>query len=428
MYNTDEPIPEAVARYEAFVQFWSFLLCIAGVVLICEADTCKATAPQLYKASARFAWMGFALAIACIITSLSTAIFVVLMRTGALTTSDAAPSGTLDLCRVVKVDKPSAGDQQLLAPDPSGEAQTCPICMEFFAPDKEVRLTPCKHLFHGPCLASWLNVSRCCPMCRHDFTQPVVAAPVAAASRPSRPPTAATAAAPAQPPTTTTTRQPPPRSQPSPPAQPPLQELEPPPPQVANAPSDADDLSGLSGSGSPVGSSGGDEGVTTNRASSGRRLAARAAPASSRATPHALSPSSDLGPGATSASPRSSARNSPPSRRSPPPRSPANAATVLASGTAAPASPATFRRLPSAGNNSSSSSAPLAAQPLASPPGTALWARSRSLRGGADENNRAAATARAPAGASSGEESGDSVVASDQERSLLGAGTRIGGL
>ena len=49
LYNTDEPIPEAVARYEAFVQFWSFLLCIAGVILVCEAETCPDTAPELYK-------------------------------------------------------------------------------------------------------------------------------------------------------------------------------------------------------------------------------------------------------------------------------------------------------------------------------------------------------------------------------------------
>ena len=74
------------------MQFWSFLLCIYGVVIVSEAETCQETAPELYKATARFAWTGFALAIACIITSLSTAIFVMLMRTGAITTSDAAAS------------------------------------------------------------------------------------------------------------------------------------------------------------------------------------------------------------------------------------------------------------------------------------------------------------------------------------------------
>jgi len=113
------------------VQFWSFLLCIYGVVIVSEAETCQETAPELYKATARFAWTGFALAIACIITSLSTAIFVMLMRTGAITTSDAAPQGTLDLCRVVQVgDVGSPEDSKLLAPDDDGEAQTCPICME----------------------------------------------------------------------------------------------------------------------------------------------------------------------------------------------------------------------------------------------------------------------------------------------------------
>mmetsp|Transcript_29829 Transcript_29829/g.54046 ORF Transcript_29829/g.54046 Transcript_29829/m.54046 type:complete len:182 (-) Transcript_29829:326-871(-) len=45
--------------------------------------------------------------------------------------------------------------------------------MEPFDSGKEIRQTPCKHLFHGQCLSGWLNVSRCCPMCRHDFTLPV---------------------------------------------------------------------------------------------------------------------------------------------------------------------------------------------------------------------------------------------------------------
>jgi len=182
MYNTDEPVPESVARYEAAVQLWSFALCIAGVVLVCEADTCQDTAPELYRAVARFVWSGFTLAIACIITSLSTAIFVLLLRRGAITTSDAAPLGTLDRCRVIRLDKPgglTSEDAKLLAPSDDGEEVACPICMEAFGPDKEIRLTPCRHVFHGQCLNGWLNVSRCCPMCRQDFTIALQSAPPA---------------------------------------------------------------------------------------------------------------------------------------------------------------------------------------------------------------------------------------------------------
>lgn len=159
------------------MQFWSFMLCIAGVVLVSEAQTCQETAPELYRSVARFAWTGFVLALACIITSMSTAIFVSLVRRGALSTSNAAPTGTLDICKVVSTgENATKEEKELLAPDENEEEQSCPICMEAFGPEKEVRLTPCKHLFHGPCLSGWLQVSRCCPMCRHDFTG---AAPIA---------------------------------------------------------------------------------------------------------------------------------------------------------------------------------------------------------------------------------------------------------
>lgn len=99
------------------------------------------------------------LAIACLVTSASTAIFVYAMRHGHLTTSDAAPHA-IERCRVV------VGDSELLS-------DICPICMEEFDEDKEIRVTPCKHTFHGPCLRGWLNVSRVCPMCRHDLMSPV---------------------------------------------------------------------------------------------------------------------------------------------------------------------------------------------------------------------------------------------------------------
>ena len=154
-------------------EFWSFLICILGVVLVSEAKTCQETAPQLYRAVWRFTWTAFALALACLVTSVSTAIFVYLMRHGHLSTSAAAPQA-IQRCRVVKYKPPrSEEDEALLASDgedPNGEAEaTCPICMEPFDAHKEIRATPCRHVFHSQCLAGWLNVSRCCPMCRHDF-------------------------------------------------------------------------------------------------------------------------------------------------------------------------------------------------------------------------------------------------------------------
>ena len=146
-----------------FVQVWSFLICVVGIILVSEAETCQETAPQLYRAVSRFAWTAFILAIACLITSVSTAIFIYLMRHGHLTTSDAAPQA-IERCRIIK-----QGDELLQEED--GEAASCPICMDVLDDEKVIRATPCNHTFHEQCLSGWLNVSRCCPMCRFDLLE-----------------------------------------------------------------------------------------------------------------------------------------------------------------------------------------------------------------------------------------------------------------
>jgi len=33
---------------------------------------------------------------------------------------------------------------------------TCSICIEDFKMDSQVRVTPCKHVFHDECLMNWL--------------------------------------------------------------------------------------------------------------------------------------------------------------------------------------------------------------------------------------------------------------------------------
>jgi len=50
---------------------------------------------------------------------------------------------------------------------PSG----CPVCMEDFGPEDDVRVTPCGHAFHHGCLADWLRRSTTCPLCRDDIAR-----------------------------------------------------------------------------------------------------------------------------------------------------------------------------------------------------------------------------------------------------------------
>lgn len=43
--------------------------------------------------------------------------------------------------------------------------QTCSICLEPFAQDQKLRVLPCLHAFHRPCVDKWLSQSKQCPLC-----------------------------------------------------------------------------------------------------------------------------------------------------------------------------------------------------------------------------------------------------------------------
>lgn len=50
--------------------------------------------------------------------------------------------------------------------DKDSEYDTCPICLVEFSENEQVKELPCQHLFHPPCVDTWLNVSQLCPMCK----------------------------------------------------------------------------------------------------------------------------------------------------------------------------------------------------------------------------------------------------------------------
>ncbi|XVE55303.1 hypothetical protein DITRI_Ditri03aG0148100 [Diplodiscus trichospermus] len=47
----------------------------------------------------------------------------------------------------------------------SGLSDKCVICLENI--DKEAKCMPCKHVYHGDCIAKWLEKSHLCPSCRY---------------------------------------------------------------------------------------------------------------------------------------------------------------------------------------------------------------------------------------------------------------------
>ncbi|KAK3946167.1 hypothetical protein QBC46DRAFT_1483 [Diplogelasinospora grovesii] len=56
---------------------------------------------------------------------------------------------------------------------PEEEHLGCSICTEDFTVGEDVRVLPCDHKFHPPCIDPWLiSVSGTCPLCRLDLSKP----------------------------------------------------------------------------------------------------------------------------------------------------------------------------------------------------------------------------------------------------------------
>ncbi|XP_038982129.1 uncharacterized protein LOC120110626 [Phoenix dactylifera] len=51
----------------------------------------------------------------------------------------------------------------------AGEQHGCAICLEEFDVGIEVTRMPCMHVFHGDCLARWLERGHLCPLCRYEM-------------------------------------------------------------------------------------------------------------------------------------------------------------------------------------------------------------------------------------------------------------------
>jgi len=69
----------------------------------------------------------------------------------------------------------------------SPDSSMCPICLNNYEPDDQLRVLPCSsnHHFHRDCIEQWLNTSATCPLCRdnllgdqdvpiHDIASPLI--------------------------------------------------------------------------------------------------------------------------------------------------------------------------------------------------------------------------------------------------------------
>lgn len=79
--------------------------------------------------------------------------------------SQRAPPGTLDKFQAYTYDPELFG-----ADDQTKYAGECPICLQEWEEDDQIKVTPCGHAFHGDCIGHWLKNERTCAFCRQDVT------------------------------------------------------------------------------------------------------------------------------------------------------------------------------------------------------------------------------------------------------------------
>jgi hypothetical protein len=64
------------------------------------------------------------------------------------------------------VNEPKKIATQETQKEPETDEKSCTICFELL---EEKQFLPCTHVFHPKCIATWLEYSNNCPLCRHPI-------------------------------------------------------------------------------------------------------------------------------------------------------------------------------------------------------------------------------------------------------------------
>ncbi|KAK9834257.1 hypothetical protein WJX81_000593 [Elliptochloris bilobata] len=65
------------------------------------------------------------------------------------------------------------------------EEEQCAVCRMEFEGGEDVRVLPCAHVYHPPCIEQWLLLNKACPICGKEVTAPRADPPPAAAPAPT---------------------------------------------------------------------------------------------------------------------------------------------------------------------------------------------------------------------------------------------------
>ncbi|GMH95891.1 hypothetical protein TrST_g3404 [Triparma strigata] len=165
--------PRNVLLFDRAYQVCFLLYSILGIVWVQNSETCHETAPQLYKSTLTFVICQTILLVLLLLPLMCVpCIFIYLLRSGVLFANPNGAHGrTMGLEKSLFEQLPIIKFNPELFDNETHPTECC-ICMVDFDTtddDKGIIKTPCSHVFHKECLATWLKNHRHCPLCRKDL-------------------------------------------------------------------------------------------------------------------------------------------------------------------------------------------------------------------------------------------------------------------
>jgi len=132
-----------------------------GIYWVLTSETCHQTASELYTAVKW--WVGLQAVVLAIgsLAILSSRYLISWVQNN--TAFAFAEDSRVIVSRMEEV----KFDPMVLV-DENGEVEHCSVCQEPFDRKKTIRRTPCGHVFHEVCLATWYQRKPTCPLCRAE--------------------------------------------------------------------------------------------------------------------------------------------------------------------------------------------------------------------------------------------------------------------
>eukprot|EP00457_Paulinella_chromatophora_P009635 gb/GEZN01009706.1/.p1 GENE.gb/GEZN01009706.1/~~gb/GEZN01009706.1/.p1 ORF type:complete len:356 (-),score=41.66 gb/GEZN01009706.1/:234-1196(-) len=155
---------EELRRLASWINLGVFMYFIFGQSWLVTSETCKDTNPPLYYLSFTLVvlfWVQMMLPL-ILVLAVCLCLPCVFLLARHLQGQVGADDRAINALPTRKYERPSATE----AADDPDEMPSCAICMEDFVVGENLRVLPCEHEFHCPCVDKWLRLHSTCPLCR----------------------------------------------------------------------------------------------------------------------------------------------------------------------------------------------------------------------------------------------------------------------